>query len=61
MCFESLTEELEKAEHDVGNTEMHIKHTLTNIKPGGESAKHRALAQKYDLKTARELIVKRTE
>ena len=40
---------------------MQLLSTVTSTKPGGESAKHRAIAQKCDLKTTRELIVRRTE
>ena len=60
----SKFEEVEKAENALAKTELIISRlldTLTSTKPGDESAKHRAIAQKYDLKATRELIVRRTE
>ena len=64
VCYDNLTEEVEKAESALAKTELIISRlldTLTSTKPGDESAKHRAIAQKYDLKATRELIVRRTE
>jgi hypothetical protein len=64
VCYVSLTEELEQAEKALEKTELQIMqllNTLTSTEPGDESAKHRAIAQKYDLKTTRELVVRRTE
>jgi len=61
-CFASLTEELQQAEKALDRTELQIMQmldTLISPEPGTESAKHRAIAQKYDLKTSRELVVQR--
>ena len=62
ICYASLTEELQRAEIALEKTELQIMQlldTLTSTEPGDESAKHRAIAQKYDLKTTRELVVRR--
>ena len=64
VCYVSLTEELEQAEKALEKTELQIMqllNTLTSTELGDESAKHKAIAQKYDLKTTRELVVRRTE
>jgi hypothetical protein len=64
ICYASLTEELQRAEIALEKTELQIMQLLNTLnwdEPGDESAKHRAIAQKYDLKTTRELVVRRTE
>ena len=64
VCFDSLTDELQKAQQKVEQADQHIMQLLSNIyatKPGLESAKHKEVAQRYDLKYTRELVVTRME